>query len=137
MSEIENEDDAEFDRRTPAEIIGHDRLNDLWGEGFTVVHRLPSFEVPEHITPHGVVYQWSDAVAPPVSNWERVPAERHPGLFAPYGYEGDIVVGGMVLCERPKAEVDAFHAEAARKAEKNVTDWIEKQSDNGIAGHVS
>jgi len=84
-----------------------------------------------------MAYQWNDAVAPPVSNCERVPAERHPGLFAPYGYEGDIVVGGMVLCERPKAEVDAFHAETARKAEKNVTDWIQRQSDNGIAGHVS
>jgi hypothetical protein len=31
-----------------------------------------------------------------------VPAERHPGRFLPAGYTGSIIIGGMILMERPE-----------------------------------
>lgn len=107
---------AEVKKRKPSEILGSGRLHDLWGEGYTVVPRLATFDVPEHIIPHGMTYQWNEIrkSEPKVKypeGWTPVSAERHPGLFAPFGYVGNIEVGGMVLCEKPRTQVEAAHAE--------------------------
>lgn len=121
--------------RTPVEIIGRDAIDELWGEGFTVVPRISALEFPENIIPRGMAYQWNNKGAQ-VGNWTPVPAQRHPGLFAPYGYEGDIDTRWVVLCERPKSYVDAANDERIASAEKNVTDWMERQGVAGLMGSV-
>jgi hypothetical protein len=44
-----------------------------------------------------------------------VPAERHPGQFLPVGYTGAIILGGMILMERPmELEMEARDEDAMR-----------------------
>lgn len=91
--------------------------------------------IPQHLIPPGMDYQWvTDTVAgqpaPQVrmsyeaNAWEPVPATRHPGMFMPKGYEGEINVGGLVLMERPMEltmearEEEYVAARGARAAEE-------------------
>lgn len=66
-----------------------------------------------------------------------MPASRHPGLFAPYGYAGDIEVNGCWLMERPQAQVDAFHANAHANAQQNVADLFDRTGAMGFTGGVT
>jgi hypothetical protein len=68
------------------------------------------FDVPLHFIPDGWTYQWlsQETVGKANNNshffangWEPVPAKRHDGVFTQKGYEGHIVVDGMMLVERP------------------------------------
>lgn len=103
-------------------------VQELWGAGYTITRRRGGdpFDVPKDIIPRGMSYQWIERATLTGSRWQPVPASRHDGLFAPVGYAGDIEVGGMVLVEMPKAQVDEAHAAHIAKAHKNVDDWIEK-----------
>lgn len=121
----------------PCDVISEQALQDLWGIGFTIVPRVAPdkvFDVAADLAPAGMSYQWGFN---PDKAWKPVPASRHPGMFAPYGYSGHIEVGGLCLMERPKAEVDAFHAEAHRKARQNVTDWHDRVAAQGFIGGVT
>jgi hypothetical protein len=114
-----------------------DLVQDLWGMGLTVVPRIITtaslFEAAT--APAGMAYQWHGYSS--ADGWNPVPCERHPGLFAPYGYQGNVELNGLFLMERPKAEVDAFHAAAHARAHKNVDDWFLRQSGGGFVGHVT
>jgi hypothetical protein len=110
----------------------------LWGMGLTIVPRAPAdkvFDLANGLAPRGMTYQWNDDRQ--AKGWECVPAERHPGLFAPWGHIGPIEVNRLWLMERPKAEVDAFHAEAHRKARQNVDDWYSNVVVDGFTGGVT
>jgi hypothetical protein len=119
---------------SPLNLIPERIIQDLWGIGFTIVPRTGSLP-PDPVAPLGVAYQWN--ATPKADGWVPVPASRHPGLFAPYGYVGDIEVNGLYLMERPKAEVDAFHADAHAKARENVDNWFQRQAVSGFIGSVT
>jgi hypothetical protein len=119
---------------SPLNLIPERIIQDLWGIGFTIVPRTGSLP-PDPVAPHGMAYQWNGI--PKADGWIPVPASRHPGQFAPYGYVGDIEFGGLYLMERPKAEVDAFHADAHAKARENVDNWFQRQAVSGFIGGVT
>lgn len=136
--------------RTPAEIISREAIDELWGEGYTVVPRTNNnrdrFDIPTELIPPGFAYQWnaktifgSPAEHWAPDGWTPVPAERHPGWFAPIGYRGIIEFGGAVLMERPLGDVRAFHKENARIARQmaNETEdaWA-KRSGVKFFGHT-
>lgn len=87
------------------------------------------YHVPQDIIPEGYEYQWNavsvtgntDVVLDKSmgfyeNHWRPVPAERHPGLFMPYGTTGQIVRGGVRLEERPKYLSDEARAEQVMAA---------------------
>lgn len=49
-----------------------------------------------------------------------VPAERHPGKFLPEGFKGNIVIGGMILMERPLDLEKEARAEDKFRADSQV-----------------
>lgn len=113
---------------------------ELWGMGLTVIDRAPPekmFDLAAGLAPAGMAYQWDALENAPRVGWKCVPASRHPGIFMPYGYTGDIEVEGLWLMERPKAEVDAFHAAAQAKACQNMADWFDRQGAQGFTGGVT
>lgn len=85
------------------------------------------FSVPPEIIPDGIEYQWNtcEVFSQPMpqriafwqkQGWRPVPAERHPGRWTPIGASGDIVVDGVMLCERPKAWCDRAREHEHKKA---------------------
>jgi hypothetical protein len=67
--------------------------------------------VPPEVIPDGMRYEWKTySVLGQVQprrigrferrGWTPVPAERHPGLFTPKGYTGNIEYDGLILMER-------------------------------------
>jgi hypothetical protein len=124
------------------EILSYDQLHDLWGAGFTVVRRnADPYEIDPKLIPRGMAYQWnptkSDGVdVAPSADWKPVPYSRHEGIFAPWGMPGNIERGGLVLCERPKVDVDAATDKAHAKAYQNVTDWLDRQGAAGFTGEI-
>ena len=132
------EDDDHVAPPNPLSVIRGDQLQDLWSIGFTIIPRASSdriFDVANGLAPRGMAYEWH--VNPKVKGWECVPASRHPGLFAPYGYEDVITAHGLYLVERPKAEVDAFHDDAHAKAHAHVDNWFQRQAASGFTGGVT
>lgn len=126
-------------------LVGHDRartvIQELWGSGWSIVERQNDpFALPSSLVPDGMAYQWMpnhDVQKHAENGWAVVPAERHDGYFAPTGYVGDAVVGGMTLMERPKADVEAAHAGRIAKAHKNVEDWTKRVQADGFIGNVN
>lgn len=115
-----------------------DMIQELWGIGLTVVPRAvneKAFDLADGLAPPGMAYQW--CANQKLDGWSAVPASRHPGLFAPYGYTGDIEINGCWLMERPQAEVDAFHANAYTKVRQNVDDWLARTGAMGFTGGVT
>ena len=123
-------------------------IEDLWSEGYTLVRRQSDpFEIDARLIPRGRSYQWnsspgnrpgtSECVNP--LGWVSVPWSRHPGVFAPWTYNGDdpIMVQGLYLCERPEAEVKDARAEVSRKVRQQVVDWGARAAGDGISGSVS
>ena len=122
----------------PLRIISRAVIDDLWGAGFTIIPRVAAekvFDLANGLAPHSMAYQWNDN--PKAEGWKCVPATRHPGLFAPYGYSDDIKVNDLWLMERPKAEVEAFHANAHTKARQNIDNWFQRQAQGGFTGSVT
>lgn len=110
-------------------------IHELWGSGWTFTRRRRGdpFDVPTDAVPAGMSYQWTER-SKITAAWTPVPTERHDGLFAPAGTGGDIEVGGMVLVERKKQDVDAEQAQRVAKAHQNVEDW--KAKFGGFSGGV-
>lgn len=127
-----------LDPSSPMRVITGEQLQDLWGLGFTITHRESPeklFDLANSLAPAGIAYQWN--ASPTQAGWKCVPASRHRGVFAPYCQDGDIEIGGLWLMERPKADVDAFHADAHAKARANVDNWFERQQASGFIGGVT
>lgn len=123
---------------SPRKVLSDQAIHDLWGIGFTIVPRVDSakvYDLAAGAAPSGMAYQWN--ADRETKGWKNVPASRHPGLFTPYCVSGDIEVGGLWLMERPKAEVDAFHAASHAKARKNVDDWYARTGSAGFTGGVT
>jgi hypothetical protein len=83
------------------------------------------------IIPDGMRYNWKtlSVLGAPQSRrygrfqatgWEPVPASRHPGLFTPKGYEGDIEYDGLVLMEKSEDACQAAEAREFSKARDQV-----------------
>lgn len=93
-------------------------------------------DVPENEIPHGWSYQWNPVTVlnKPMgeivqadllmhaNGWRPVPASRHAGRWTPSGYEGDILVSGLRLEERPKSLTDDASAEDTAHAKALVRD---------------
>lgn len=124
--------------RSPG-VLAQDVIHELWGEGWTFVRRAHDpFDVDGVKPPIGMSYQWmprANLEENPV--WEAVPMSRHPGAFAPINYEGDIELGGLVLAECRRSHVDETYAAMTAKAHQNVKDWIDRNAEAGLTGHVS
>ena len=95
------------------------------------------FDIPLHEVPHGWDYQWNTVtvlnqrVSEVVvqadlqmyrNGWRPVPASRHPGRWTAPGYEGEIVVDGLRLEERPKTLSEEAKAEDTMRAKMQVRD---------------
>jgi hypothetical protein len=90
------------------------------------------YAIPTEIIPDGWVYQWKRhsvlgqedpgyAAELAQVGFTPVPAERHPGRFLPAGYTGSIIIGGMILMERPvELENEAKAEDRARARAQKV-----------------
>lgn len=107
------------------DIIGRDKIDDLWGEGYTIVKRQadPFFFDPRNI-PTGMAYQWCPKEN--LRDWQPIIASRYDGIYAPVGYEGPIEYDGLVLCEKLFVTVAGSLAGNSAAAAKNVSDWVER-----------
>lgn len=56
------------------------------------------------------------------NGWRAVPAHRFPGRWTPHGYEGQIVVDGLRLEERPASLTAEAKAEDTMRAKSQVRD---------------
>lgn len=88
------------------------------------------FYVPREIVEPGWSYEWKRhavlnqedpgyAAELNMNGWTPVPAERHPGMWAPEGTQGPIIRQGLMLMERPEAltqEARDEERKAARQA---------------------
>lgn len=95
------------------------------------------FFVDDALVPKGWKYQWNvvEVLGQPSMNtqitahrggWRPVPADRHDGIWTQAGYQGDIVVDGLRLEERPKILDDEAKAEEASKARRQLLDQQEQ-----------
>jgi hypothetical protein len=130
-------------KRDPVGILGADALHELWGEGYTVVPRSRHAD-PTHIDPAVIprdrAYQWvsreHDLAYYKTLNWHEVPAERHPGVFAPWGYSGNCTFGDLILVDKPRDEAEKSQKAGHDKAHQNVVDWGLKVGAAGFTGHT-
>jgi hypothetical protein len=87
--------------------------------------------IPPEIIPEGMRYNWKTySVFGQVqarrygrfqmTGWEPVPASRHPGLFTPVGYEGNIEYDGLILMEKPEELCRQVEAREYIKAREQV-----------------
>jgi hypothetical protein len=56
------------------------------------------------------------------NGWRPVPASRHPGVYSAPGYDGQIVVKGLRLEERPKRLTEEAQYEDNMRAQKQTRD---------------
>ncbi len=93
------------------------------------------FDIPEALIPKGWEYQWcavsvtgnseilmDQNLMMAENGWRPVPSQRYPGRFMPEGHKGNIVRGGQLLMERPKALCDEARAEDIAVAKRQITD---------------
>ncbi len=87
--------------------------------------------IPPELVPDGMRYNWKTASVfgqaqarrygrYQATGWEPVPASRHPGLFTPRGYEGDIEYDGLILMEKPEELCRQTEAREFQKARQQV-----------------
>lgn len=87
--------------------------------------------IPKELIPDGMRYNWKTiSVLGQQQNrrygryqatgWEPVPATRHPGLFTPKGYEGEIEYDGLILMEKPEELCQQTEAREYLKARQQV-----------------
>jgi hypothetical protein len=93
-------------------------------------------DVPKSEIPHGWDYQWNPVTVlnkginevlqgdllMHQNGWRPVPASRHAGRWTPVGFEGDIVVQGLRLEERPMSLSQEAKAEDEAIARAQVRD---------------
>jgi hypothetical protein len=93
-------------------------------------------DVPRSEIPQGWDYQWNPVTVlnkgineifqgdllMHQNGWRPVPASRHPGRWTPVGFEGDIVVQGLRLEERPMSLSQEARAEDEAIARAQVRD---------------
>ncbi len=94
------------------------------------------FDVPLNEIPQGWSYQWNAVTVlnqgieeivrgdlqMHENGWRPVPASRHPGRWAPHGFEGAIIVDGQRLEERPESLTKEAHDEDVLRAKSQVRD---------------
>jgi hypothetical protein len=94
------------------------------------------FAVPLNEIPQGWTYQWNTVTvlnqnAKEIergdllmheNGWRPVPASRHPGRWAPVGYEGSIIIEGLRLEERPASLTQEAAEEDTMRAKAQVRD---------------
>lgn len=93
------------------------------------------FDIPKSLIPEGWEYQWCAASVVGNSEvlldqnlmfqengWRAVPSERHDGRYMPVGHKGNIIRGGQMLMERPKALCDEARLEDQRNAIQQMRD---------------
>lgn len=119
-------------------------VNELWRMGYTIVQRAvhaDPFHMDPAIIPKDRAYQWihedRDLPMYSTSGWTPVPYDRHPGVFGPIHWSGAIKHLGLILVDKPKAEVEAEHRENHRKAQANVDDWFKRQQQTGFTGSAN
>jgi hypothetical protein len=87
--------------------------------------------IPPEIVPEGMRYNWKtlSVLGQPQSRrygrfqmtgWTPVPASRHPGMFTPAGFEGEIEYDGLILMEKPEEACLETEAREFRKAREQV-----------------
>src|SRR5258707_7627575 len=87
--------------------------------------------IPPELVPDGMRYNWKTYSVYgqqqarrygryQATGWEPVPASRHPGLFTPRGYEGDIEYDGLILMEKPEELCRQTEAREFQKARQQV-----------------
>lgn len=109
-----------------AEILTDHQLEELYRSGYRVVPvGTDPFEIPAALIKPDWSYQWFPDGEHP-KGWKGVAYQAHPGWFAPPDKEGLVVVQGMRLFRKLKTEVEEFHRQNQRKAEKLVEDWADK-----------
>lgn len=119
--------------RKVSDLITETDIQDLWGQGFTIIRRQADpYYVDPKLVPAGMAYQW--CLKRPGDGWSPVLASRHDGIYAPAGYKDVIEVGGLMLCERSKSEVDAELKANADKAQQNTDNWASGLAANGLSG---
>jgi len=128
-----DDDGDDVTLHSPFQYITRNQLYDLWGAGFTVIRRgtfgMDLYATADRVCRPGMAQQWCDA--PEVekfkaTGWAVVPAERYPGLFAPYPYVGEVKIGNLVLMECPAHKVGSAKAAQVAAAHKQVDDWKAK-----------
>lgn len=91
------------------------------------------FEFDRRIIPDGWDYQWnqytvfgekqvSAQLTMYQNGWRPVPAERHPGVFMPSDYKGQVIREGLILEERPMALTQEARTEERMKAQAQQRD---------------
>lgn len=72
------------------------------------------------------------------NGWRPVPAERHPGLWVPYGTKGEIVREGQRLEERPLEMTEQARIEDQRAAREQTRSRDESLMGNraGLRAHL-
>lgn len=122
----------ETPRRGAAVAVGHG------GERLTRRRTTvgDQFAVPLNEIPEGWTYQWNTVTVlnqnmkeiergdllMHENGWRPVPASRHPGRWAPVGYEGSIIIEGLRLEERPASLTQEAVAEDNMRAKAQVRD---------------
>ena len=113
------------------------------------------FYIPPEVIPKDMTYAWvaitfDNAGTQNKDNWNQkyragwspVPRDRHPELFPPVpkiGFGSDdnsyIDEGGLILCEKPSADVrrDKATLEARSKQLMNGTQWTQAAGSNPFA----
>lgn len=87
--------------------------------------------IPPEIVPDGMRYNWKTLSVLGMqqsrrfgryeaTGWSPVPASRHPGLFTPRDYEGQIEYDGLVLMEKPEELCRQTEAREYSKARTQV-----------------
>ncbi len=96
---------------------------------------IDPFDVPLSFIPRGWEYQWNaissygnKEIFQAVNNemlqngWRPVPAPRHDGHYMPRGHQGEIVVRGQMLMERPKSLSDEAREEHVNRSRQQMRD---------------
>lgn len=114
--------------RANATVIGRD------GEELVRMRPESGGDLYEKVSaPAGWSYQWNAIAALGkemdeqqlqmfANGWRPVPSSRHPGIYTAPGFEGQIVVKGLRLEERPKALTDEAMYEDGMRAQKQTRD---------------
>jgi len=97
------------------------------------------FALPPGVgAPAGWTYQWNavtvtgkemvtEQMTMYQNGWRPVPGDRHPGIWFPPDYKGEVIVDGLRLEERPEslsAEAAAEDKDRARRQVRDQTDVL-------------
>jgi hypothetical protein len=103
----------------------------------------PSSTLPDPTPIPGMAFRWVAthilSIADPTNvsrkmrdGWEPVKAADHPELMLPGDKNGNVEVGGLMLCKMPKARaeaIDAYYAKQNQAQMESVDNNFMRQSD--------